>query len=884
MKKPFFKNSFFIYTSTFLLLLPIVFLPFITEKKSFIWMVDGLDQHYPMLMYYGKLLRGLLSGNGYPMVDFKLGLGFDTITTLNYYVLGDPITLLTVFMTSKNAVLFYDFLILLRFYLAGISFILFMKYWHREGLGTALGALIYVFSGYALYSGIKHPFFMNPMIYLPFILIGVEEVLRRKKPYLMIVMVFISAISNFYFFFDLTIITVIYILFRYFTLYRKSYKNTISGFFLTGLRTGLYYLLGTSLAAFLFLPVLYAFSQNGRLSNGPKLMTGFLLYSHKYYIELFQGMFAANVQPKSWTVLLFPAIILAGFVIILSDKKYRKLLLISIMVLLGLSVPAFGYMMNGFSYVANRWCFLFSFLTAVIFTMTYEKIFALNWLQKFLFIAGIAAYGIFTFAFTSSPNEKNVFYSMIIIAVLILILQEKYYKNKLLKNIVIFAIVIMNLGANGYALYASGYCNYASEFLSKKTVENRSAKGELALLSNIHDSSFYRVDTYGDPALNESLNEDYYGICGYYSLMDGNVTSYLKDMEDLHQVSAYRFHNFDNRTLLNEIASVKYFITMDKKAAPFGYKLINTIKTGNKPYYLFQNEYALPIGYTYENYILKADYDKLDALQKQNAMMKAVVLDKDTDYAGKSEQNVNEGLEKLPVKVIPNSKVAMASNKIHVKGHGARITLYFKSKPNSETYVRLNNIKIPGKISVSRNFDAIAEPGVNKHINVRSVYYNNYFGKDDYLINTGYSEAGKNQAVIRFSKKQSYTYDSIDVYSLDMKQYLTDEAALNKSVLRNIKETNNRIQGDITLSKQGIMALSIPYSRGWSAYVDGNKTNILKANVMYMALPLKAGNHHIVLKYETPFFKTGCLVSLAALIASIGMIIYHKKHNKVVKG
>lgn len=884
MKKHIIKNSYFIYSITFLLLLPIVFHPFLSEGKTFVWNVDGLFQHFPLLEYYGKLLRGLISGKGFPMVDFRLGLGFDTLTTMSYYVLGDPISLLTVFMTPHNAVPFYDFLMLLRFYLAGISFIIFIRYWKKDGPELALGALIYVFCGYSLYACLRHPFFMNPMIYLPLLLVGVEKVLRGKKPYLMIIMTFISAVSNFYFFFDLTVITVIYIIFRYFTTYRKSYKNAAAGFFLTGLKTGGYYLIGTAMASFLLLPVIYAFSLNGRLGSGPRLITGLFHYHVKYYIKFYQEMYA-GLTPSYWTILSFSSIIIVSLAILLCNKKYWKLNIAILMATAGLFIPAFGYMMNGFAYIANRWCFVLALLLSAAFTITYRRIFNLNIYEKLMMVLQVAIYGVFAYAFHSGRDVKYVFITLVLLMTAVLILQHGWFKSRRkISELVIYGLVILTLGVNGIMLYSPRFGNYAHQFLRKSTVESRTRQSVFTLLPYIRDDSFYRIGTYGDKALNASLINNYYGICSYYSLMDGDITSYLKDQENLSQVTAYRFKNFDNRTAMNTLASVKYLISTDRKAAPYGYKLINQLKSGSKTYYLYRNSYVLPLGYTYENYMLKADYDKLDALQKQNAMMKAVILDEDTNYADKTLQDMNSGISKITAKITPDSKVALNQNTIRVKQAGATITLNFKSLPNSETYVRLKGLKMITTASTHTNFYVKADKGPKKKINVRSMYYNNYFGKDNYLIDTGYSRTGEKRAVITFPAKHSYSYQDIEVYIVDMNAYQSDFQTLDKNTLWNIKQANNRIEGDTTLDKQGIMALSIPFSKGWSAYVDGTKVTPVQANAMYMALPLTAGSHHIVLKYETPYLKAGCIISVFAFIGLIGIVIsnqlFRKKVNK----
>lgn len=52
------------------------------------------------------------------MWDLNIGYGSDILTTLHYYVIGDPLTLLSVFFKSSQTEFLYEFLIFLRIYLA----------------------------------------------------------------------------------------------------------------------------------------------------------------------------------------------------------------------------------------------------------------------------------------------------------------------------------------------------------------------------------------------------------------------------------------------------------------------------------------------------------------------------------------------------------------------------------------------------------------------------------------------------------------------------------------------------------------------------------------------------------------------------------------------
>ncbi len=882
MKKFHYKNTYLIYTIAFLLLLPLLLLQFIREGKTFVWWPDGLYQHLPMLVYYGGLLRDFLLGHGFALMDFRLGLGFDTITTLNYYVLGDPITLFSVFVTKENSVFLYGLLILLRFYLAGISFILFMKYWKRSGMAVALGALIYVFNGYTLFACLRHPFFMNPLIYLPLLLIGAEQVLRRRKPYLLIVMTSISAFSNFYFFFILSVITVIYIIFRYITLYRKEYKSFFGGLVITGLKTGGSYLLGVTLAAFLFLPVVYAFLNNGRLGAGPKLLTSYFAYPPRYYVALVKGFFTTESYTGFWTLLSFPVAVIVSLAILLCDKKYWKLHITYVLILGGLCVPVFGYFMNGFSYVANRWGFIMGLLVAITFSLTYEKIFVLDRKEIILLLIGLVGYGMAVFLFPSKHSVKVVFLCLTVSVLIILALQSGFMKKQPLFAQGIFGgLVLVSLVINGYFLLSPRYGDYVSEFDSKEEVEKDSYGGVWSLLSEIEDTSFYRVDTYNDNALNEALNNEKYDVSGYYSLMDGSVSSYLKGLEDLSQISAYRFDDMDNRTILNTLAGVKYFATKTKAAVPYGYTLLKKITSGKKSYYLYQNNYALPLGYAYGSYMLSGDYEQLSALEKQSAMLSSVILDGATSYAAEAGDNLDYGVKKLEASIKADSGVDLSEDRLIIKNKDAKITFRFEAAPDSEIYVRLGGLAINKKESISYPFYAVADTGVKKKVVVRNIYYNSYFGKENYLINTGQSTGEEQEIELSFPEKQSFYYKDLEVYSVDMNYYENKIKELQKDTLTNLELSNNRIQGDITLEQSKVLVLSIPYSKGWSAYVDGTKTELLRGNIMYMALPLEAGSHHIILKYKTPMLRLGLLISALTLAVLLGAAVYRRRPKGV---
>jgi uncharacterized membrane protein YfhO len=844
--------------------------------------MDGLYQHYPILQYYGKLLRGILTGQGFPMIDYQLGLGFDTITTLHYYALGDPLALLTVFMTPENGATLYNILVLLRFYLAGISFILFCSYWGKRGVGVSLGALIYVFCGYANFAGPRHPYFLNPMIYLPLILLGLEKVLRKQKPYLLLIMVFISTISNFYFFYMLSIIAVIYVIFRYFYTYYKHEKNVFLGLLMTGLRTGGYYLLGIAMASIVFIPMVYAFLQNGRLNSKPELATGFFHYPKEYYISLVQAMFVEGVRSGYWVLLTFSSVAVVSIAILFCNKRYRQLQFAFVLCFAGLIIPSFGYMMNGFAYLANRWTFLISFLIALTFTMTFDKLFRLEWKEKLMLLGFLIIYGLATFYFPSEKTVKYEFFILLGVIVLTIFVQTSWFSHKpFLQIITVYMLVILTLVFNGYLLYSSKYSNYANQFIDQNKVETFSEKGALSFLPSKKDNSFYRIETYGENVLNDSIRVGFQEVAAYYSVMNGNITAYFKNLELLNQRSAFRFDDLDNRTILDELEHVKYFVTTQKNTVPYGYQLIKEDKKDDVNYYLFENQYFLPLGYMYDRYMLEKEYSKLSSLEKQSSMMDAVILNKESVYAEKLNSNKEFGVEKIDAKIISSKNIVIKENKLRIKKSGAKLILEFESKPNTETYVRFDNIRLKTNDDKTTTVKVKGKNGVTKKVVIRNEYNSFYFGQHNYLVNLGYCKEGETKVAITFQGPQTFYYDNIEVYSLDMNYYKGQAEQLSYNTLNLVEVANNTIRGEIDLEKKGIMAFSIPYSTGWKAYVDGEVTEILKVNIKNMAIPLAAGKHYITLKYETPYLKLGSLISAVAFLIFIGIVIRDKNRTRL---
>ena len=86
---------------------------------------------------------------------------------------------------------------------------------------------------------------------------------------------------------------------------------------------------------------------------------------------------------------------------------------------------------------------------------------------------------------------------------------------------------------------------------------------------------------------------------------------------------------------------------------------------------------------------------------------------------------------------------------------------------------------------------------------------------------------------------------------------------------------------DINLDRENLVFFSVPYSKGWTAEVNGEPVDVEKVSYGFMAVKAGAGENKIVFRYTTPGIKVGTAISLSAVFVFIMyLIICHMNGKK----
>ena len=112
---------------------------------------------------------------------------------------------------------------------------------------------------------------------------------------------------------------------------------------------------------------------------------------------------------------------------------------------------------------------------------------------------------------------------------------------------------------------------------------------------------------------------------------------------------------------------------------------------------------------------------------------------------------------------------------------------------------------------------------------------------------------------------QFYVYG----YQLDTEAYKNMVETLSDEQLEVTSYDSTSLNGTVTAKESGLLFLTIPYSEGWNAWVDGEKTEIVPVNDALMAIKLNAGKHDIRLEYIPHGFKAGACITCASVVVII---------------
>ena len=892
---------------------------FALRGSSILFRDDDFAQHYPFLIAIGRWWRAFFADPLHaPLFDFSLGFGEDFIGGLNYYGLGDPLTVLAALFAPERTYVCYRLLAALRIELAGLAFLAFCREHRVRWRGALPGAAAYAFTVYMVaWCALKHPMFANPCIHLPLMLLGAERRLKGKSPAALIFAAAWSALCGFYFLYMNSLMLLLYALARHFALNGRDALRRLPGAF--G-RTLAAYLLGVGMAGAFLLPAALSFLESCR--NGMAAGESLLWYSPSTYWGFPISFIASNGWSNAMTVPA--AAMLAVLALFASGRENRGLKLAAAAVMLALLIPAVGVVFNGFSYSTDRWkyggllllCYVFARFSGAVekgargrlacaLLLIWCVVLAIRW-KRFgeavphpLLIALAAALCVLTFieialarrlhrGLESAPALKRALSA----GLLVLFVGV----NILADMLPIGVSLLLDNGATKDPWTRMQECSLAivSEASSAEKASNApviaaaqtpTSEAELATEEASAPAAAAspftgRVDLTAEETIGYNA-PSVFGVAStamYDSIRPAATSAFMRALALNTDVTANRTLGLDNRAALEAIWAVQAQTRPAQARSPVPYGFETEKETPSAA--LLRNGCALPMAYAMDETLSRAEYDAMPPLEKQWALLSRAVLEPgETSLPGAGVESTSVS---VPWRAAETDNAALTlsadGGTLAFGPGGGTVALELDGMADSETYLWLRNLRWTGaERDDSTRITVRSEAGASL-LTYAHDGYRYALGQRDYLNNVGYSAAPCARIELSCAREGGFAFDSMETLCQPMAGFEAIVAARREGV-NCAFDGPNRLAARSEADHPRVIVFAVPALKGWRAEVDGQPARLLAQAGGLCAVEIPAGAHTAAIAYRTPGLTAGLALSGGCLAVSILWLLVRKRRG-----
>lgn len=885
----------------------VLLIPFIVRGNHLVWYPDASSQH---LTFLNELRRvGWLKAIG--SYDFYLGLGADFLTSMSFYSLFDPFNVFA-FILPFDIVWVYDIIVVLKFFAAGSAMLCYLRYKKIAGGYAVALSLMYMFTGTVCMTLMRHLNLSSGFVYLPLMVLGFELAYRGKNPFLLIGFAFLSLVNSFYMFFFNSVFLVFYALVYHAEACREGGERYFGKAFLRLVGVAVCYLVAVLLAGFMLLPNIYGYFHAARSEAKGLAPFTFRFVAEvvcMYFLPVIGERYSSISFNFFSTVLLIAAFLSRG-------RRARVYRICTAVLTVGFVFPLFGWFMNICNYSNNRWAYILSFCMLSMIGLsaegeTAEKPYPIEKRRKIakvmtaalalgvvcliaFFIGNLASDSVFPLsdgakialiALLCALGAAVVVFSVVAaLPVRFSPFSDRRKEGKEVPPKILdgaaarylsrpeilwrFAAIFTVVCCFFY------YCVYSAQHTGGAKYRSF-ATAEEKYVSELNKTEVFRTDMEASEAmwdcfLNRGVNNSYFGTFSYNTVSGNETYTFLKENAVYNPLQNLGMAGLDNRPALQSLLSVKYFY--NASGAPrYGMTAAEGFES------LYENENYLPFGFLYTDTLSRAYYDSLDPLLRQYAMLSGMVVEGEGSKAA-AEVGV---LEALPYTVSATNASTEGGRLGLRKGGSVKLTI--EGCKGKELYLRLYGASETDKTT------EISAAGNGKKRAYRYAEKGNlmYSAQRDLCIQFGVAEEDSAEIEISLTLGREMFFDGFAVQGYDVSAYEESAAALRAApCLREVEYGRNEISGRINSETGGYVFLSVPYDEGWSAAVDGESAEIVRANSAFMAVRVGAGEHEIELSYSTPLLKEGLVVSCVGagmfLFVSAGYVYLRRKKGPLI--
>ena len=785
----------------------------------------GSDTWQQYIMNYTSIVNHLRDGS-FSLWDFNNGLGINQFN----FNLFDPFLMLLygvgVVLGPAHMLLYINVIQILKIMVASFAFYWFLSQFSFSVLSKMITSYAYALNGFLLVWG-QHYQFGTVMIYFPLMLLFCEKFIQKKKgKALFPVMVFLCGIYSVYFTYMCLAATGLYLLFRILMLDGLTWKERIQRFLLGCAEM----IMGVGMSLVVFLPMAEVLLDvSSRLESDGTGLLDFLRqcftpYSRKFYLSMLKRMFSSNLQN--------------GYGLAKGPQQY-----------------VMNYYEDPVLFCSTLAVFLNVQFLAVLrkADMTKRAKRVLYGVAALILVGTALPVGGTVFNYFTLPTQRYTFVLMTVFLLLMAWMWDYMRKGGKLNLVLILAVTALMGWAYWCGYEQAGFQEYRTNILIL-TVTGILTAVCLTLLCFLKDTQIRNV-ILGVMGVVLVVNVVSEGGTNYQN----RVT--MKKTDVPAEVMVQETQRYEEMRTSDD-KEIKYRAEIEKPQDFFRemYRVdladcLNYIKENDPTFYRVEKDYisgTVSMDSSGQGYRGISTYNSV-----MNGNVKEFV---ETCYPELFFADHNHYT--FWNNVDDNWLAAFLGVKYILSGNG---------EPDETKYKLLDQV---GSLYI--------------HVNVLDAQTAHFYTQDisEESLKELCTEENREELLGEAIALEDGTEigDASEIQTLKSEEQETAEQ--NSSVTLDAPQKDSVVTGSVHAEADGYALFMIPYEKGWSLTIDGEKAELLRGDIGFLACEVPEGDHTILLTFEAPGLKAGTIGSVLfwILFAQSRLLIIRKNKTRKSAG
>ncbi len=785
----------------------------------------GSDTWQQYIMNYTSIVNHLRDGS-FSLWDFNNGLGINQFN----FNLFDPFLMLLygvgVVLGPAHMLLYINVIQILKIMVAAFAFYWFLSQFSFSVLSKMIMSYAYALNGFLLVWG-QHYQFGTVVIYFLLMLLFCEKFIQKKKgKALFPVMVFLCGIYSVYFTYMCLAATGLYLLFRILMLDGLTWKERIQRFLLGCAEM----IMGVGMSLVVFLPMAEVLlNVSSRLESDGTGLLDFLRqcftpYSRKFYLSMLKRMFSSNLQN--------------GYGLAKGPQQY-----------------VMNYYEDPVLFCSTLAVFLNVQFLAVLrkADMTKRAKRVLYGVAALILVGTALPVGGTVFNYFTLPTQRYTFVLMTVFLLLMAWMWDYMRKGGKLNLVLILAVTALMGWAYWCGYEQAGFQEYRTNILIL-TVTGILTAVCLTLLCFLKDIQIRNV-ILGVMGVVLVVNVVSEGGTNYQN----RVT--MKKTDVPAEVMVQETQRYEEMRTSDD-KEIKYRAEIEKPQDFFRemYRVdladcLNYLKENDPTFYRVEKDYisgTVSMDSSGQGYRGISTYNSV-----MNGNVKEFV---ETCYPELFFADHNHYT--FWNNVDDNWLAAFLGVKYILSGNG---------EPDETKYKLLDQV---GSLYI--------------HENVLDAQTAHFYTQDisEESLKELCTEENREELLGEAIALEDGTEigDASEIQTLKSEEQETAEQ--NSSVTLDAPQKDSVVTGSVHAEADGYALFMIPYEKGWSLTIDGEKAELLRGDIGFLACEVPEGDHTILLTFEAPGLKAGTIGSVLfwILFAQSRLLIIRKNKTRKSAG